>query len=199
MLRIAFKKKKVPKDLLDQAQEHSQLSSRRHGRTKRGLFSSSNMRHLIKVYLQSRPGLQTIEHRSLMRFICPYHNGNLDDDEKLRLRRHLITRLQLNMQANQYANFWGYTGLEILNSGRPVRRPGSMIPPPSNFFSKWYSSLACSMLIRTWTAGGDRIIASQVNIWRLRWPLRNMISGSSKLQSRDSRHIRAQSWLVQLR
>lgn len=107
MLRTTFKKKKVPKDLLDQAQEHSQLSSRRHGRTRRGRLSSLNMRHLIKVYLQSRPGLQTIEHRSLMRFIRPYHNGNLDYDEKSRLRRHLITRLQLNMQANKYAKFLG--------------------------------------------------------------------------------------------
>lgn len=72
-------------------------------RTRRGLLFSSNMGHLIKVYLQSRPGLQTIEHRALMRFIRSCHDGHLDDDEKLRLRQQLVKRLQLNKQANQYA------------------------------------------------------------------------------------------------
>lgn len=38
-----------------------------------------------------------------MNFVRELYNGVLDDEKKLQLRRLLISRLQMNKQANQYA------------------------------------------------------------------------------------------------
>jgi len=42
-----------------------------------------------------------------MNFVRELYNGVLDDEKKLQLRRLLISRLQMNKQANQYAKILG--------------------------------------------------------------------------------------------
>lgn len=78
-----------------------------YGRTTRGLLSERNMRHLIKCYFRSKPGLQTVEHRMLMQSIRAYKDGFLGRDEQMRLRAVLSSRLQLNRTANIYVKFLG--------------------------------------------------------------------------------------------
>lgn len=78
-----------------------------YGRTTRGLLSERNMRHLIKCYFRSKPGLQTVEHRMLMQSIRAYKDGFLGRDGQMRLRAVLSSRLQLNRRANIYVKFLG--------------------------------------------------------------------------------------------
>lgn len=78
-----------------------------YGKTRRDLFSSFTMNYLIRQYLQSKPGYQTMEHRALMHSIREFYNGALYDEKKLQLRRLLISRLQMNKQANQHAKILG--------------------------------------------------------------------------------------------
>lgn len=75
--------------------------------TRRGLLSSFTMKYLVRQYLQSKPGAQLIEHRALMQSVRQFYEDALNDDEKLQLRRLLISRLQMNKRANQYAKILG--------------------------------------------------------------------------------------------
>lgn len=65
------------------------------------------MKYLMQQYSRTNPGYQTIEHQAVIRTIRENYDGLLDDNGKLRLRRLLISRLQMNKNANQYAKFLG--------------------------------------------------------------------------------------------
>ena len=78
-----------------------------YGRTRRGLLSSLNMQYLVRKYLQSNPGSHTIEHKVLMHLIREFYDTSMNDDRKLHLRGLLISRLQMNKQANQDVKLLG--------------------------------------------------------------------------------------------
>lgn len=78
-----------------------------YGKTRRNMLSSLSMNYLIRRHLQSKPGCQTMKHRALMHSIREYYSGALNDKKKLQLRRLLISRLQMNKQANKYAKILG--------------------------------------------------------------------------------------------
>ncbi|PLB41467.1 uncharacterized protein BDW47DRAFT_99117 [Aspergillus candidus] len=78
-----------------------------YGRTARGLLSPWSLKYLMRQYSSSNPGHQTIEHQVVFRTIREYYEGLLDVRGKLRLRRVLINRLQMNKRANQYAKILG--------------------------------------------------------------------------------------------
>ena len=85
-----------------------------YGRTIRGLVSPWSMKYLMQQYSRTNPGYQTIEHQAVIRTIREYYDGLLDDNGKLRLRRLLISRLQMNKKANHYAKLLGLYRLPII-------------------------------------------------------------------------------------
>ena len=75
-----------------------------YGGSRRGLDSKSNLKFLIRAFLNTRPGPEEQDHRLMLRAIRAFINGRMDSQRQLILRQQIIGRLHLNECANQYAH-----------------------------------------------------------------------------------------------
>lgn len=75
-----------------------------YGGTRRGIHSMGSINYLVRLYLNSQPGnMEVSKHKLMMGLIRSFYNGRSNEEDKLGLHRVLITRLELNQRANQYA------------------------------------------------------------------------------------------------
>lgn len=146
--------------------------------TRRGLLSSFTMKYLVRQYLQSKPGAQLIEHRALMQSVRQFYEDALNDDEKLQLRRLLISRLQMNKRANQYAKILGLYRVSAIEKWSLEQTSGKYEPTTFRkkrkifffFFLGELPSLASFISTLIPMARDPHIIASPHNLWEPPWP-----------------------------